>query len=383
MKQNAVEILARLERWGRTRDWIGPDPYEGLNSPLGQLARTRRARQATVQLYKRLPRRPPAPLRATSRPNAKALALVLAGYATPVGRTLPGAARFLDELPTRLAELRLDRRGWGYHFETQTRNIRYGSDTPNAIATSFVIEGLVDAYSATGEDRCAELALSARPFLLSLRHNSSVGPYFAYVESGSDLIYNANLLVCGALAKLQFLDGDDRAADAVCSAAQTTIAHQLPDGLWPYADAPNMAWIDNFHTAYLLQGLSDVEITFGVGSVALERGVRAWVDHFIEADGWARYFHDRHFPLETHCSASAIDALCQPGIARRVQGSHSVAWRILDCAIRELWLPAASRFAFRVSGRGRNSREFIRWTNAPMFRALSRLVSEQKEPTAV
>ena len=37
-----ADVLAHLERWGAARDWIGPDPYEGLNSPLGRLARTRR-----------------------------------------------------------------------------------------------------------------------------------------------------------------------------------------------------------------------------------------------------------------------------------------------------------------------------------------------------
>jgi hypothetical protein len=123
-------------------------------------------------------------------------------------------------------------------------------------------------------------------------------------------------------------------------------------------------------------------MTFEVGSVALERGARAWLDRFIETDGWARYFHDRHLPLETHCCASAIDVLCQPGVARHISDSRSVAQRILECAIRELWLPGAGRFAFRVSGRGLNRREFMRWTNTPMFRALCRLVSAQAESAA-
>ena len=278
-------------------------------------------------------------------------------------------------------ELRLESGGWGYHFDTQTRNIRYGADRPNAIATSFVVDALVAAHRATREERWAELALSARPFLLSLWQSSSAAPYFAYVEPGSDLIHNANLLVCGALARLHLLEADEAAADIVCEAAQTTIAQQRPDGLWLYADAPNMAWIDNFHTAYVLEGLSEVETAFGVGSVSLERGARAWLDHFIEADGWARYFHDRHFPLETHCCASAIDVLCQPAVARHISGARSVAQRILECAIRELWLPAVGRFAFRRSRRGLNRREFMRWTSAPMFRALCRLASAQDEPT--
>jgi hypothetical protein len=292
-----------------------------------------------------------------------------------VGQALPGADHFIEDLPRRLAELRLGDGGWGYHFETQTRSIRYGSDVPNAIATSFVIDALVDVHRATGSDWCADLVLSVRPFLLSLRQTSELGAYFGYVEAGAALIHNANLLVCGSLAKLHALDPDEDAARAVREAAETTIAQQRPDGLWPYAVAPNMSWIDNFHTAYLLQGLSDVEAVYGFGSEALDRGVRAWLDYFIEGDGWARYFHDRHLPLETHSCASAIDVLCEPGVARRVSDPGSVAERILECAIRELWLPASGRFAFRVGRNGLNRREFMRWTNAPMFRAMSRLGS--------
>jgi hypothetical protein len=48
---------------------------------------------------------------------------------------------------------------------------------------------------------------------------------------------------------------------------------------------------------------------------------------------------------------------------------------IADKAIRELWMANEGRFAFRLTARGLNRREFMRWTNAPMFRALARLES--------
>src|SRR5919108_3325647 len=97
-----IVVLTRLERWGAARSWIGPDPYEGLNSPLGRLAPSRRSRQAVTQLYKRLPFTPPWPLRAPPRSNAKALALVLSGYATAPGRRLPGAEEYLVRIPREL-----------------------------------------------------------------------------------------------------------------------------------------------------------------------------------------------------------------------------------------------------------------------------------------
>src|SRR5690348_8421623 len=119
--------LRALERWGALRSWIGPDPYEGLNSALGGVARSRQARQAVTQIYKRLPRAPVWPLRAPQRPNAKALALALSGYATPAGRRLPGAAEFLERLPHELERMKVVEKGagWGYHFDVQTRNLRY------------------------------------------------------------------------------------------------------------------------------------------------------------------------------------------------------------------------------------------------------------------
>jgi hypothetical protein len=370
-------ILEYLESWSAERSWVGPDPYEGLNSPLGRVAPGRIGRQAVTQAYKRLPFPPPWPLRCAPRPNAKALALALSGYATTEGRRLRGAAEQLDTLPRRLEELSLLDNGaaWGYPFPVQTRGIRYGPWTPNAIATCFAVGGLCDAAAATADERPARLALATRPFLLSLRRDSKHGPYFGYVAEGSALIHNANLLVCGALARLHAIEPDAGAEAAVTAAAGTTRRLQRDDGLWPYGEVPGHDWVDNFHTAYVLDGLHRVEGTFGVGGETLARGLEAWRSAFIESDGWARYYQDRRFPLETHCCASAIDLLCLR--AEDDAGSVELARRVAACAVRELWLEDERRFAFRRTRLGLNKREFMRWTNAPMFKALAALASAQ------
>ena len=369
-------VLAALERWGAERDWVGPDPYEGLSSALGRAARGKRPRQLVVQAYKRLPVPPPWPLRARPRPNAKALALALSGYATPAGRRLAGAAEHLEGIPARLEALSAGG-AWGYPFDAQTRHLFYPDGSPNAIATCFAVGALLDAHGAGGDPRSLRLALGARPFLLSLRHTApGHGPFFAYVPSGSELIHNANLLVCGALARLHAVEPDPEAERAAREAAATTIAAQPPDGLWPYGEAPNLGWVDGFHTAYVLEGLMHVGAAFGIGADALERGLGAWRERLIEPDGWARYYPDAHHPLEAHSCASAIDLLTDlaPG---RPDGAELLAQagEVADVAIRELWLPRAGRFAFRRGARGLNHRAFMRWTNAPMFRALARLVS--------
>ena len=374
-----IAVLARLERWGAARAWIGPDPYEGLNTPLGRLAPSRRPRQAVTQLYKRLPITPRWPLRAPQRANAKALALVLSGYATQAGRQLPGAEEHLARIPRELERLNLldEGAGWGYHFEVQTRNIRYSRTTPNAIATCFVVGALVDAHLAMGDEPTRGLALAARPFLLSLlRESPEHGPYFGYIPAEAPLVHNANMLVCGTLARQHALEPDQAARPAIEAAARTTLALARDDGLWPYGELPNFGWVDNFHTAYTLEGLAHVSSVFGVGTEALARGASAWRKGFIEPGGWARYYPDRRFPLETHCCASAIDLV----LTLKSKGAEpdwgDLALSIADTAIRELWISDGDRFAFRRTAWRLNRREFMRWTNAPMFRALARLVDK-------
>src|SRR5436190_1890491 len=254
-------VLARLERWGASRAWIGPDPYEGLNSPLGRLAPTRRTRQAVTQAYKRLPFAPPWPLRAAPR-------------------------------------------------DTSSR----------------------------------DLALAARPFLLSLWRESAVhGPFFGYVPGNAPLVHNANLLVCGALARLHALEPDETSREPVEAAVGTTLSLTRPDGLWSYGELPNYGWVDSFHTAYTLEGLCQVNSAYGIGGDALGRGVSAWRAEFIEPDGWARYYPERRLPLETHCCASAIDLLCALDAGEDTPELVEVADAVANTAIRELWIDGEDR----------------------------------------
>jgi hypothetical protein len=379
-------ILARLERWGAARAWVGPDPYEGLNTPLGRLATGRRSRQAVIQLYKRLPFTPPWPLRAPPRANSKALALALSGYATAPGRGLPGATDYLARIPRELEQMNLlkEGAGWGYPFDVQTRNIRYSLTTPNAIATCFVVGGLVDAHLALSDEPTRRLALAARPLLLSLLQESPEhGPYFGYIPTEAPLVHNANLLVCGTLARLHELEPGEGARAAIEAAAQTTLSLVRDDGLWPYGELPNFRWVDNFHTAYTLEGLAHLSSVFGIGSEALAHGASAWRNRFIAPDGWARYYPDRRFPLETHCCASAIDLALTLESMEVQPGWGDLASSIADTAIRELWMPEGDRFAFRRAAWHLNKREFMRWTNAPMFRALARLADRYSGTPAV
>ncbi len=351
------------------------------------MTRFPRGRQAVIQAYKRSRIDPPWLLAASARPNAKALALALSGYTHPAAAVLPGASSTRDGLAARILELRLPvdtaAGAWGYGFSVQTRHLFYSDRVPNAIATCFVVEALMDAFETLGERPFAETALGAKPFLVSLFRARGGSAYFAYVRAGSELIHNANLLVCAALTRLEAAERDEHSRELVAKAVPTTLAAQRSDGLWPYGDAPNLGWADNFHTAYVLESLCRIADAHEIGGDELEHGLEAWIERFFEPDGAARYFPGRRYPLEPHSYASAIDLLLTA--AARDEGRRAelqrLAERIAHSAIRELWLEDEGRFAFRRGRRSLNRREFMRWTNAPMFRALARLCSIHSEPT--
>lgn len=335
--------------------------------------------QAAIQLYRRFPFAPPWPLRAESKPNAKVAGLVLSAYCLPASAEIAEAEWWRNRLCDRLVALRLaDSQAWGYHFDVQTRHLFYPASTANAIATCFAIRGLLDGYDNGVLPQGAEIASRARPFLASLWiENSELGPFFSYVPTGSELIHNANLMVAGTLARLLAHDPDPALEERVRVAVETTAGLRRSDGLWPYGERDDLGWRDNFHTAYMVEGLTWVQPRSNELADLLDATTDAWLDAFFDPTGVARYHPDRDHPIDAHSAASAIDALCIVASARadRREELLDKATQVAERAVELLWLESEGRFANQVNARFRNRREFMRWTNAPMFEALARLLS--------
>jgi hypothetical protein len=202
------------------------------------------------------------------------------------------------------------------------------------------------------------------------------GAYFGYIGEGSALIHNANAMICGALARLHEAHPDDEIADRVRRAAVTTSRLQRGDGAWPYGEGGSLGWVDNFHTGYTLEGLYEVERVLGgddIVTAALDTGYRYWLDKLFEDDGRARARDNKLFPLEAHSYATAVDTLVV--VRERFPDALEHAGRIAQAAVGDMWLPDRSHFAFERWEKWTNKRAFIRWTNAPMLRALLRLLS--------
>ncbi len=379
------EAIAAIRAWGEVRDWRGYDPYDGLNSPLAALARGKLSRRLLTQVVKLSPLNLRPLLGIRPAWNQKAIGLVASGYARlAVAEEDDGARaaaiRFLDWLVDNHADVE-DGVAWGYHFPVQTRIFRYPPNSPNTIATTFVVQALLDGCELLGEPRFEQPVREATSFLLGqLLADRPGGAYFRYIPGEDDLIHNANALACAVLARAGRVLDEQAFVGAVRRALPATLSAQRRDGSWPYAADASHSWVDNFHTGYVLESLAVCSDTEPDAVSALAKGVAYWERELFLPDGTPKYFPDRTFPLDAHNYAQTIEtwtavARWHPGAIER---ATRAARLLVDCL-----LDPEGYIHFQRRRFWSNRVPLIRWSTAPAFRALTGLLltSRREEPS--
>jgi hypothetical protein len=356
------DAIERIVAWGEARDWLGYDPYDGLNSPLARVLRGRAAKRVLTQAVKLSPVNLRPPLGIKPAWNQKAIGLVASAYAR-LGRAAE-AVRWLEWL----ARNHLggeDGAAWGYHFPVQTRVFSYPRDCPNTIATSFVAQAFLDGCELVDGGRAERFAGIARASatylvtrMLAERGNTA---YFRYLPGREETIHNANMLACAVLARTAQVLTEDHWLEPARRALKTTLNAQRDDGSWPYAEGPH-GWVDNFHTAYVLESLA----RFPEAGEELERGLRYWERELFLEDGTPKYFPHRVFPLDAHCYAQAIETWLAVDELDRAE-------RVAQLLIRQMLAP--SGYVYFQRHRAWTSKvPLVRWSTAPAFRALAGLL---------
>ena len=281
----ASEVARRLARWGEDRAWRGTDPYEGLSTSrrlVAPLKHTPLGRRVLIQAVKRSPVDLRGALGIEPKPDAASLAWAVSAYARN-GFLDPDEAR--ARLSTAIGLLEGLRCGafeepcWGYHFDFQSRVFFYRSGEPNTIATAFAGHALLDAHEALDDPDLLDRAHGVGRFFM--RHvpltEDGEGAYFGYLPGDRSPIHNSSLLAASLLARLAARGRDAEEFSAAAAAAvRYSAIRQRPDGSWPYGELPNLSWVDNFHTGYVLDALrtcADCEVGAAEADEAWTKGI--------------------------------------------------------------------------------------------------------------
>jgi hypothetical protein len=259
---------------------------------------------------------------------------------------------------------------WGYHFDVQTRFFFYPRTSPNSIATSFVLQTLIEGSNRLGRRDWDEAIRAGAEFLLDTMLVDTPGRvFFRYVPRDDQLIHNASVLVCAALARAAAHLEEPGWVEPARRALPATLAAQRPDGSWPYAEAGG-DWVDNFHTGYVLEALvSCVDLHPDVGR-QLDAGVDFWDRELFLPDGKPKFLPDRPLPFDAQCYAQAIETWL--ALADRQPQALDRARRGARRLVEDMLAPSGHVYFQRrrlVTSRV----PFVRWSTAPAFSALARL----------
>ncbi len=374
----------QLFSWCREHDFAGHDPFDALNSRLFQstpLAQSRNARFIWTQLVKRSPSDLRSLARVPAERNAKGIALfALAQIANHRRLRTEQSAKHVQDFLSGLLSMKLDGFSgacWGYNFDWQSRNFFAPRDTPTIVPTAFAARALIEAGP-----ELQDVARSVCDFILKDLPRTVDTPTelcFSYAPRSNTRIFNASLLAAEVLASVGKSTGEHELFEPVERATRYVVNNQRPDGSWFYGTSSKQAWIDNFHTAYILFSLKRIIEVSPLGSEfqpALERGYEYWKRNFFLAEGWPKYYHDDPYPADAHAAASAIVTFLE--CSELDKDAFSLARNVASWTIQNL---RDNRGFFYYQRRRFYTvrKPYMRWTQAWMLYALARLLEEQSK----
>jgi len=375
--ESLISARQKLLAYCRANDWAGYDPYDALNSRLFAavpLLDRRIPRLVLTQILKRLPINIRPMLAIPKKQNPKGIALFLSALIKLCRIGEKDQQDLIAPLIERLETLRSEGEAyycWGYSFPWQTRTIVVPLGAPNLVCTIFVANALFDAYDYLNDSKCLTMALSAAEYILNeLCWKEGNTASFSYpLPSVRSEVHNANFLAAALLSRAFSHTKDRKFLVPALEVARCSAAKQQGDGSWYYGEAASQRWIDNFHTGYNLCALRDLANyapTTEFDSV-IRRGFEFYREHFFEADGSVRYFHNRTYPIDVHCVAQSIITL----LTFSDLDSHSLvlARNVLQWGLTNMW-DDRGFFYYQVLRPFTNRISYMRWSQAWMLLAM-------------
>jgi hypothetical protein len=389
MPTDLEQIYERLFAYCAEQEFAGYDPFDGLNSRVFQvtpLQGFRLTRLAWLQVFKRssVNLRPALFVKKSVNPKAVAL-FALAELSRFRATGDVGHEINAKDLIDRLLKLKikgetadgLTTTAFGYNFDWQSRVFYAPKGTAAIVPTAFALEAIIESYRAFGDGRHLEIADEICTFILTGLNRpveTDDELCFSYTPLDNTQVYNASLLAGESLARVGAIINNDEYLGTAAKSARFVIRRQREYGAWSYGGNDKQAWVDNFHTAYVLLSLKRiadrVPDVADEANDAIERGRQYWLDYFFLDDGTPKYYDKSVYPIDIHSAAAAIVALCE-------LGQRDFARQVAEWTAANMY-DASGYFYYQIRKNGTVKTPYMRWGQAWMAYALARLVEAEK-----
>jgi hypothetical protein len=264
---------------------------------------------------------------------------------------------------------------WGNHFDYQSRAFYLPKGVPTIVWTALIGHAFLDAYDHFRKNSYLQVAISACEHIVHDldRYEEGDGLCLSYIPIGINYIHNANTLGGSLLARTFSYTRKEPYLSLAQKSLQYTANHQRPDSSWWYGEGPEVHWIDNFHTAYVLDCFKYYKMATGDDRFQekLNAGYKYWKKTFFLPDGTPRYYDHKTLPIDIQCSSQAIDTL----VFFRDQDadSLSLALSIANWTIENMQDPTGYFYYRRYSPWLVNKTPTLHWGQATMLCSLAGL----------
>jgi polysaccharide biosynthesis protein VpsJ len=380
-KVRLLRSIGQLSDWLETNDYRGYDTFDGLNAKLLRplTFNNKYLRILLQQGVRRFPINLRPLIGVSKSHSTKGMGFLARGFMRLHEAT--GDPTWREKATVALQWL-IDNQArgytgssWGNHFDYQSRVSFVPKGLPSVVWTSLIGQAFVDAYEHFREDRFLQIAINACEHILHELSTFVEGDSvcISYFPRQNVQVHNANTLAAGFLARTYGHTRNERYRVLAEKAIRYTARHQRADFSWYYGEAANLHWVDNFHTAYVLDSFK--YYADGTGDDGYEKkltaGYRYWKDTFFLPDGTPRYYDHKTLPIDIQCCSQAIDTLVF--FRDRDPESLSLALRVAEWTIQHMQDRTGYFYYRRYSRLMVNKTPTLHWGQATMLCALAGL----------
>ena len=275
---------------------------------------------------------------------------------------------------------------WGYPFDWQNNSGLWRKNTPFITATPYCYEAFAQLSQVTGDPACDEIARSVSRFVFADLKDTADGLDAAAASYGPE--DESKVINASAYRAFVLFDAAKRfdLAEYWAKAEANLrfiLKHQRADGSWLYAiDSPGEAFIDHFHTCFVLKNLYKLNRLVGDAQVekAIQKGYEYYRTQLFDEDDSPKCFaiepRTQIVRLEMYNFAEAITlgSLLADEIPEALKLAQKLAGRLI-----ERYQLSDGHFVTRVYRMGwRHTYPFLRWPQAQLFYALTNLLVRLK-----
>jgi uncharacterized protein YyaL (SSP411 family) len=243
-----------------------------------------------------------------------------------------------------------------------------------------VADALLDAYDIIGKVECLKMARTAVDYIFNELFWSEKGSAgFSYPQPGiKEHTYNANLLGAALLSRISQVTREKNYLEAALTVAGYAASCQNEDGSWYYGERAESRWIDNFHTGYNLMALRDLKKYAETDEFdqTIKKGFSFYIKNFFRQDGAPKYYHDRVYPIDSHCLAQSIITL--EAFRELNKDARRLSLSVLKWGLENMW-SGKGYFYYQRNRFYTNLIPYMRWTEAWMLLALSTLLADLED----